>query len=335
MYRQVPDVALISNIVNSDSISLVDKSQKLMQLIRSCRLLLPKDYVINQFVNQLPRKITIDKKKAIETNLTSEAFSSEVFVIPAYSFGPFNPESYFKKGMKILWLLKEPYCENISEIDGSAPREEDFYNQQKNYQNWEDFSYLNNAIVKLVKHTKTLLSKLLQKDICEDEVMEHVCVLEMNHFPGLSIYKDPDLKEQSQKKYKQSDDLKISEWLTDNSEILTHLINFYEPNIVIGHSGCMTKLGKILDDKGVEDNSYDLFNWLKCHTIGHLTNLKYNVQVLNRVILKTDNMQLDKSGVSFSIDDRNCLWVGWYHPSASQYGDGRWDKITDKIMQIV
>ena len=93
---------------------------------------------------------------------------------------------------------------------------------------------------RLVELTKTILRSLgklpIDKEIYEQEdkdareyaitkkVMSHICILEANHIPGLSL---------ANGSKKSKDDL-IRDWAKKTTMILAELINFYKPDILIG-----------------------------------------------------------------------------------------------------
>lgn len=55
--------------------------------------------------------------------------------------------------------------------------------------------------------------------------MNHICILEANHFPGLSFYSK-----------KSNDDL-IKDWTKKNKNILERLVDFYNPEVIVfGHT---------------------------------------------------------------------------------------------------
>lgn len=103
-------------IVEHHDAERADISNALMRLIQLNTIYILKneaeEYKNSSTVTIYPSKV----KLSYELN---DDERENYYRIRAYSFGPFDPIEYFKSNCKILWILKEPFCENISEIDGS------------------------------------------------------------------------------------------------------------------------------------------------------------------------------------------------------------------------
>lgn len=86
--------------------------------------------------------------------------------------------------------------------------------------------------------SKAILDTLFCTDHRQNDVMKHLCILEINHFPGIAI------------KNTESDDSLIPQWADINTNLLKALIDFYAPNIIIGDRIVLWSIAN------------HLFNWL-------------------------------------------------------------------------
>ena len=152
--------------------------------------------------------------------------------IPAYSFGPFDAKAYFESNERFLWLIKEPFCENHKElIDQLYADDLNYYNQAKYYNKWENLEYPTHT--NIVTRTKIILETCSNgfgmyqdEDTMMNAVMKNICILEVNHFPGLAFNTTNSKKTNSKDDY-------IQKWGKNNIELIRLLIQFYTPNIVV------------------------------------------------------------------------------------------------------
>lgn len=228
---------------------LAEWSDKIMKSMRSLYLYVKNDYLMEY---NKKKKVTIDPSKnndqvkiELYDNETEGTEKDQYSRIYAYSFGPFDTNYYFcEDTFQILWLLKEPLLCNSKEIKERNQGVDQAYQ----YRTWE-------SIVKeykeegpktkynLIKRSQTILKEIAKLDIrkiqdpklkaqlcklkeenlnIEDNVMKHLCILEVNHFPGLAFASTD------------SDDGIIKNWAYLNDNLIEKLINFYAPVVVIG-----------------------------------------------------------------------------------------------------
>lgn len=156
---------------------------------------------------------TIDPSKIVD-----ESYPGETVIIRGNSFGPFNSKKYFESPIKILWILKEPL---ITKGTWFSKYDRGGHNQAEENNFWENMED-NPTLKHLIHITQTLLHKLddSYKTYTEQQAMEHICVLEVNHFPGLN-FNNWD-----------SNDSFLTDWASMNKSLIYKLINFYRPTIV-------------------------------------------------------------------------------------------------------
>jgi len=190
--------------------------------------------------------------------------------------------------LRIVWLLKEPLLKDIEQMRGKdeGPNQAaDFYNWAKINEDEinEDGKRIDGTKKKLIKYSLRLLQKL-QKELSNEDierisdenikkrlrqlkqenlrvsdkkfeaddiyntVMSHICIIEVNHFPGLA------LKEWS------SDDDIIGIWGEINAELLGKLLEFYKPDIICGGNVLRHFTFDSDTNNPVEDRNYDKIN---------------------------------------------------------------------------
>lgn len=158
--------------------------------------------------------------------------------IHANSFGPFNPDEYFKNGnFKILWVLKEPFVEYGEYEDLMSCLRKFLGGHDQGKQYWDEgWSVIklpaekggNPTIANLIRISKMILKELGEpfngnnEEVVMEQVMKHICIIEVNHFPGLAF------------KTKKSDNPIIGEWAEFNKSLIETLIAFYNPDVIIG-----------------------------------------------------------------------------------------------------
>lgn len=221
--RQESIIHTIHNIVNDTTISRAVQSHKIMKLLRNECLFVCKEYLA---AKNRQNYATLDPNDVGVKNILSRYdIASDWFSIFANSFGPFNPKEYFKpENIKILWLLKESYITKESWIKGDRGG----HNQAKENRLWSDIVHEDNSTLKNLIHiTQTILTKLDDNEIqpLEQETMNHICILEVDHFPWLN-FNSPNSK-----------DSYMNSWGKFNQSLIKVLIEFYEPSIIVfGHT---------------------------------------------------------------------------------------------------
>lgn len=190
------------------------------ELIRNEFIILPQDKTSEYFNRNY---ITINPEEIVTNVLVGEEFRyTKIF---ANSFGPFNPQifSTLDRKYRILWLLKEPYIELESWRDGDKGG----HDQASEYQTWEEAKKIP-TYRKLISYSRKLLEQfgIVYTGKNEAEIMEkymwHICIIEVNHFPGLAFNKNG------------TDDPLIKKWYEINQDLLKILVDFYDPQILIG-----------------------------------------------------------------------------------------------------
>lgn len=219
-------------IKNHPDTEKADISNELMAKMCLASIYLPKEVVESYERAPKGHKITIDPAAAKLYGEITEEEKNNYYRIRAYSFGPFDPVEYFKSKVKILWLLKEPYCESINELNGTEIKD---YRQALKNMTWKE-AKKNTTLRNLIEYTKTLLEKLGivyngEEDEIMQQVMNHICILEVNHFPGLAFNAENDKSDENDK---HTDNDKIKLWAEINRKLIKLLISFYSPNILIG-----------------------------------------------------------------------------------------------------
>ncbi len=297
----------IDKIIKS-SISKADQARSIMARLRE-------EYIFarNRYINKFKGEpfVTIDPysedvKPELEEVDTEGICDDDYCRIPTYSFGTFDNEAYFADDVfKIFWLIKEPFCENPDELfEAYWKNDSDYYNQAKSNSSWDNLEYNTHinlvrisqiVLVELAKSklhdtlnetTKSYLLKLKKEDFDDmNHVMKHICIIEVNHFPGLAF------------KTKKSKDALIGQWAQLNEELIKKLIEFYNPNVIIGGNtlGHFFPEGYKLIGTG-NDHSFDhikegIKNGEKIFKKFGLTNLKdkkENVKIKNDYIFNTE-----------------------------------------------
>lgn len=222
----VDQIQNTSTIFIDNEISKAYQSNKIMKLLRGECVYVSKEYLA---AANGKKYATLDPKAdGVQNIISTDDLVTEWFPIFANSFGPFNPKKYFDSPIKILWLLKEPFIEKESWIKGDRGG----HNQAKENRKWSQIE--NPTLENAIKLTRNFIKELVPnnnfynretEDVFQ-QVMNHICILEVNHFPGLGF------------KSKSTYDTKTGEgllkWASLNNMLLKILIDFYEVDIVIG-----------------------------------------------------------------------------------------------------
>lgn len=162
---------------------------------------------------------TIDPDKIVDDD-----YKGDTAKIHGNSFGPYKPEEYFKENQfRILWILKESYIKKGSWIEGARGE----VDQAEEYVEWHNqYGKMDNPTHdKIISLSRIILQEVLKKnkdDLSDEEVMNHLCIIEVNHFPGLAFNST------------NSNDSLIRKWVEYNNSLIETLIDFYNPNMVIG-----------------------------------------------------------------------------------------------------
>lgn len=315
-------VEQITDIKDRNS-NIKDKSKAIMKLLRKTFIKLENEY-LDKFFRKESLNVTIEPY-CNQVSIGSEEndiYDSKVKKIFGYSFGPFDPDYYFKPcTLRILWLLKEPLLKDIKQIEGisEGPDQASQYMEM----GWNEIKGgedANKTIYRLIEISKIILEGLgdemagVHEAAVMENVMKHICVLEVNHFPGLALNKK-----------RKSDDARIKEWANLNYDLIKLLVDFYSPagnsTIVIGGY----TLGHFFAKTSV-DSTYDgkhYFETLKeeisNNGIDILGNTVYEIINTGNYILPT------KEGI---------IYVDACHPSACSYTNTLAEKDAKEIWLI-
>ena len=341
---------LVGKIKDIEKKSLYDweKSDEILSLLREECLFLHEDY-IDGYAN-FSEKATLDFNHAfLKFDLSNvEVLPTKFYPIFANSFGPFNPKAFFDPdpdNIKILWLLKESY---ISKDSWIKKGDRGGHDQAKEYNKWENIKGTNDTKERVVKITKKILSIIDKKSTIDkvdweadsdetyQKVMDHICILEVQHFPGLNFL---GVETDDQTKYG-----KFRVWAELNKPLYETLIKFYSPTIIIG-GYTLPYLFPYIDEK---DNL-----WMLCrkkHGKDRFVQIEEKVKnsaddlkLLNKNIIAyfhNDNKKYpeeieypgDNRHQAY-LDDKGIIYVDAYHP-APKYGIGKDYEYTDEKAKI-
>lgn len=195
--------------------------------------------------------------------------------------------------LRIVWLLKEPLLEDINQMKGRIEGINQVSSKEDGFPTWQDVvdedPKKKGTKAKLIMDTQKLLDTLSGMEVSEidqiqdeklrkqikklqgenlnydknnasekeeavmNKVMNHICILEVNHFPGLAFSGSD------------SEDNTIGKWADINAELLKLLISFYSPKIIIGgntighfFTGCAKSKHDIISLKKSVDNGNKL-----------------------------------------------------------------------------
>lgn len=319
----------IEEILNSH-LSKSKQSDKITARLRE-EYIFAKNSYIKKFNNT--SLVTIDPysedvKPKLEEGDIEGTEDDEYSKIHANSFGPFNPVEYFKKGnFRILWILKEPYVKNgeyealiagLREFLGWHDQGYEYYRA-----GWKTINYgeeRNPTIANLIKISKVILGKQGEIFNENDEgknielVMNHICIIEVNHFPGLAL------------KGTDSDNGLLKDWLEINNALINLLIEFYKSNIYITNREILSLYVEGYDIDYDKITAVDIINFMtsKPFEITSSKNGYPSAKIFGKKIkpyfnegnISINEKRNTKYGPVAIYDILNKLWVGWYHTSA-------------------
>lgn len=294
----------IESVINDVALSEQDRSYTIMERLRRECVFIHNSYFSDFRASE---EVTIDPDSpSVKFHLGENDRVEDYVKIYAYSFGPFNPEIYFKEDtLRIVWLLKEPYM-GLGDLDKYASGECRYLGGHDQaaeyvhyYSQYANLGRGNETIPRVVEYTKRLLISLgeLTEECCTQDVMNHICILEANHFPGLAFNGT-----------KSKDNL-IAKWVKINANIISELINFYDPHIIIGcqsflgaFTPCPEMLNWFSDSNNNENSKYVIGDKIYPNEIGR------------KKIIKTWGWK-NKHSMVKSEDGR--YWINAYHPQQS------------------
>lgn len=314
-------------IIKNFSLTDAEKSREIMGRICKEYISLRNSY-INSF--KTSSNVTVnpespDVKYILEEGDREGEGLDEFTRIYAYSFGPYRPAYYFDKNMlRIVWLLKEPYlCDMVQmrgRVEGYAQDQQ--YNIpaeiNKNNTHHNIIIVTQNLLLYLAKVPCEELLKIkdetlrrqiehLKYENLDDEnvIMNHICILEMNHFPGLNL--------NGQWK---SNGTFIENWADINSSSLSTLFDFYQPSLTfcwLENAGFCSYSGlfNVVAERG------DRIHLKKESTL-FLREWEGGISatIMERNIERSwyNRENLPSKGASAILDEKGCLWIAYYHP---------------------
>lgn len=190
-------------------------------LLRNQRIFIPKIIVDGWSRDECTLKID-----EVQTNISPEEFSN-YYEIKANTVGPLYPADYSsnKYNPLILFLLKEPFIEKDSWLNNDRGG----HNQ---VDIWLDKSY--DTQRKALKYAEVFLNELNIKYENQDDYLKHLCVINVQFFPGLALKKS------------RTKDSFLKLWAEKNQIIIQTLVDLYNPKYIIGGN----TLNYFINDKG-------------------------------------------------------------------------------------
>lgn len=303
---------------NATESELYSFSDLVMGLLRAEHLFINQE-VINSFKNKSFATIDPD-------DVESDFNGTDIQPVFANSFGPWNSKEYFNlKGNKneprLMWILKEPY---IKEETWYTNQDRGGHNQAAEYYAWEILDC--DTHINIVKISKAFLDCIFEKELDYNEVMKHICIVELNHFPGLA-FQSPN-----------TDNNLIAEWAKINSALIRSLVDFYSPNLILGSRDTLYPLAESESINSPENkkDKIDLFNWLASRESSKDADFtgRYNCSILKgrrlfpikehkKEIFSQTKKEYWKKYVTAVIDDRNTFWVNCNHHPACRSWNGK------------
>lgn len=175
------------------------------------------------------------------------------------------------------------------------------------------------------------------------KVMDHICILEVQHFPGLAFSGTSTDDKKTKDKEK---DGKFNTWAKFHYELLCELIDFYKPNIVIGERFSLgtalvrnnekdssVKSWNELNKREMFENHDEFFEWLYNHELSERPELYFiGKRTIDKdsqdkeEIRNNNNVRDPLNHCNLVKDEEGCLWLGWYHPEAGRRGNEEWEE---------
>lgn len=297
-------------------------SDLIMEKSRKKCIYLPMQYY-KTFFNK--KTVTIDPSKIVVK--FTENLGNYYFPLYANSFGPFNAYQYFRKPIRFLFLLKESFRREFLSWDVKIG-----HNQSEEFGTWEKIMNENNkTLITLIKITKVCLESFYSRPFNCEETMEHICVLEVNSYPGLAY-----------NIHTQSDNKLVYSWCKINKEFIKELIVLYQPSFVLSCNNILSILvDSITDNKDICTWANEhLFNWLRVHNIigNKFEEQKYSYFLLGHKIINSYNRHIygikdkDYNRVTIVMDTNQTIWIGCYHPA---YGKWKSHKVFYNFARFV
>lgn len=155
-----------------------------------------------------------------------------------------------------------------------------------------------------------------QEDLDDkDIVMSHICILEINNFPGLNLGNQTSSYEN-----------RIS-WAKGNEELLEILIYFYSDRIILGDYQSLSSLTSYnYQELSWEEKNKELESWSREHFFTWLENHCHadcypELQItlckrkMTKKIISPHRQVSNRRKPTGILDNHNCFWIAYYHPS--------------------
>lgn len=199
----------ITRLINKYNNNLLASYKLIDNLIREQKIFIPK-YIVDNWHRD---EVTLKRAECKSDILVSEYY--KYYEIKANTVGPLYPIDYFnnKHIPLILFLLKEPFIEKDSwyKNDHGGNNQVDV---------WKSSEYPTQQ--KAIEYAKKFLLELGVKYDNPDNYLKHICVINVQLFPGLAFIKNG------------SDDNLLKPWALENRSLIETLIDFFNPKYVIG-----------------------------------------------------------------------------------------------------
>lgn len=154
-------------------------------------------FVKNSYIKEFEKKnvkATIDpyaeEVKPLLEGVDEEGTGDNQYTkIYAYSFGPFRPRYFFEGNLKkFLWIVWEPYLCDMIQMRGRS----EGIAQDMHYSHWGE-AKKNCTLRNIIERTRVMLERNAivytgSEDEIMNKVMNHICIIEVNQFPGLALF---------------------------------------------------------------------------------------------------------------------------------------------------
>lgn len=312
-------------------ISKAEKSDRIMARLRS-ECIFAKNSYIEKFKDNASF-VTIEPyadevKPELEEGDGEGLGKSRYCRIYANSFGPFNAEKFFNKKKAIIWLLKEPYVKNkeLQDLNNGKRQFLGMHGQGQEYYNdgWNVIKQIpkndgNPTIANVIRISKVILEKQGvpfngTKEEIMTQVMEHICIIEVNPFPGLALSGTD------------SDNDLLKDWLNIFRHLIDCFFEFYQCRTIVTNRDVLSLYVNRFDNDYKETKAQDVINFMTSNSYEVMTSQKGYPSALmfeqeikpffNELNISVNEERNTKFGPVAVYDTSNRIWTGWYHTSA-------------------
>lgn len=350
MHKELNNIGENLTKIISSNLNDAEKSREINFLIRKDHIYIKRNSLKTIEISECA---TIDAKDT-KTSLSSSDLEKEYIKIYGYSFGPIKPNFYFApENLRILWVLKEPLLFDLNQMEGRIEgiSQDQFYStwEQIECDEWKDKQ--NRAIgtkTSIIEITQNIFKNLIYDHNLDNKypmilnaykdktaVLNHLSIIELNYFPGIVRNNNWN-----------SNDHKLKDWAKNNRTIINQLSNLYQPHIVF----FIRDFGDVIatyKDKGKQVNyKTSIFNVAHATNIvnttplDNLLNSYPNSMIAGRDIvdcgpISTHTQQGRTIKCSYLIDSKKCIWIGFHHPTSSNWDNSNIKIISDLISKYL